>query len=205
MNNAYGRKAPVVILIAILVGYMWITDKEPILNTANSGRNVVAFGDSLTAGYGAPSAESYPSVLGNLVSRPVINLGQSGETAVQAVARLPQVVASDPYMVIIEFGANDFMQSVPFADTIAAMEKMVRAVQQAGAIAVIVDTGAFPGFNPYSRAYKKMAKEKGALYVPGILNAILNKPQLKSDQVHPNADGYKLVAEKVHKVVASYL
>ncbi len=194
------------ILLVIIMGLFYFLrgGKQEIKNFPNSNNNVVAFGDSLTAGYGAPEGTSYPDVLAQKISRPVVNLGLSGELAVHAPARLEQVLAQRPYMVLIEFGANDFMQQQSRQAAVNAVAQIVDEVQRAGAIAVIVDTGG-PGMGEYTKAYKQMAKEKGALFVPGILKGIFYKPSLKSDQVHPNAAGYAKVADKVHKVIKGYL
>ncbi len=184
--------------------YFFGGGKPKIKNFPNNNYVVVAFGDSLTAGYGAPAGTSYPDVLATKTDRPVVNLGVSGELAVQAPARLEQVLSKRPYMVLIEFGANDFMRRKSTQAAVDAVAQMVDAVQQDGAIAVIIDTGG-PGMGEYTKAYKKLAKEKGALYVPGIMKGIFYKPSLKSDQVHPNAAGYAKVADKVHKVIKPYL
>ena len=178
--------------------------KTNIKNFPNENATVVSFGDSLTAGYGAPAGTSYPDVLATKINRPVINMGVSGETAAAAPSRIEQVLREQPYMVLIEFGANDHMRQQSRQTAIDAVAKIVDEVQAAGAIAVIVDTGG-PGMGEYTRAYKQMAKEKGALFVPGILKGIFYKPSLKSDQVHPNADGYKKVAEKIYAVIKDYL
>lgn len=179
-------------------------EKPKIKNFPNNHRAVVAFGDSLTAGSGAPQGSSYPDVLATKINRPVVNLGVPGERAEQAPVRLPQVLAQRPYMVLIEFGANDFMQQRSRQAAVDAVAQIVDEVQAAGAIAVIVDTGG-PGMGEYTKAYKEMAKAKGALFVPGILKGIFYKPSLKSDQVHPNAQGYAKVADKVHKAIKNYL
>lgn len=178
--------------------------KEKIKNFPNSNPTIVAFGDSLTAGYGAGKDHSYPAYLSELLGRPVVNLGLSGELAVHAPERLPDVLAARPQMVLIEFGANDFMQQRSRESAVAAVAQVVDAVQNAGAIAVIVDTGG-PGMDDYTRAYQKLAREKQALFVPSILKGIFNKKALKSDIIHPNAAGYKLVAEKVHKIIKPYV
>ena len=97
------------------------------------------------------------------------------------------------------------MRNVSLPQTVSAMEQMVDAVQASGAVAVIVDTGGSGLMKPYSKAYRKIAQEKGAVFVPGILNGIFGKRNLMSDQIHPNAAGYQLVAEKVEKAIKPYL
>lgn len=192
------------LLLVAACAYYFMKDTAEIKNLHNPGTAVVAFGDSLTAGYGAPKGSAYPAVLAAKLGREVINLGMSGETAAHAPSRLPEVLAQNPHMVLIEFGANDFMQNRRMEDALAAVAEIVDAVQQAGAVAVIVDTGA-PGMGHYSRAYKKLAEEKGAIFVPGILEGIFNKRQYKSDMVHPNAAGYEIVAERVYERIKPYL
>lgn len=184
--------------------YVWRGGKTTVKNFPNQNRAVVAFGDSLTEGYGAPAGQSYPDVLAQKISRPVVNLGLCGDTAANAPTRLPAVLAQRPYMVLIEFGANDHMRQQSREAAINAVAQIVDGVQAAGAIAVIVDTGG-PGMGEYTKAYKKLAREKGALFVPGIMKGIFFKPALKSDQVHPNAAGYAKVADKVYKVIKDYL
>ena len=190
--------------VVLVAGIFYLfRDKETVKNFPNNNQTIVAVGDSLTAGYGG-NGHSYPAYLSEMLGQTVVNLGLSGELAVHAPERLPDVLAQKPYMVLIEFGANDFMQQRSRQAAVSAVEQIVDAVQNAGAIAVIVDTGG-PGMDDYTKDYKKLAREKKALFVPGILNGIFNKKALKSDVVHPNAEGYKLVAQKVHKVIAPYV
>lgn len=194
------------ILLAALAACAWyfMRISPEIKNLHNPQTAVVAFGDSLTAGYGSRKGASYPDVLAQKLGRPVVNLGLSGDTAVNAPNRLPDVLAQNPHMVLIEFGANDFMRSLSCEDAVRAVAQVVDAVQNAGAVAVIVDTGG-PGMGEYTKAYEKLAKEKQAVFVPGILKGIFHDRRYKSDMVHPNEAGYEKVAEKVYKEIKPYL
>lgn len=193
------------IVVCVGIWWMWPPRTVEIKNVKNAGYTLVAFGDSLTYGYGAARDDSYPAVLARSLNRPVINLGKNGETAQGAAPRIAQALAENPYMVLLEFGGNDFMKGVSFEQTLHSMEQMVDAVQAAGAVAVIVDTGGYYGMQKYSKAYKKIAREKGAVFVPGILDGIFNKSAYKADQIHPNAAGYAVVAERVEKAIKPYL
>ena len=195
----------IIVLVVVLGIWYLVGKKTPIKNAGRSVQKIVAFGDSLTAGYGAGGvSKSYPAVLERLSGKRVINLGLSGETAIHAPARLPQVLAEKPDMVLIEFGANDRIQNLGHEGAARAVAQIVDEVQAAGAIAVIVDTGG-PQMGPYTSAYKKIAKEKQAVFVPGILRGIFSKRELKSDMIHPNAAGYEIVAQRVYKVIKPYL
>lgn len=193
-----------VLLLAVIV-YMSGKKKPEIKNVGNTGANVVVFGDSLSYGYGAPRGQSYPDLIGQKISRSVINLGRNGETAVGATHRIEEALEQNPYMVLIEFGGNDFMRGVDFQQTVQAVSDMIDRVQSAGAVAVVVDTGGFYGMKKYSKAYQKLAKEKGAVFVKGILDGVFGKTALMSDQIHPNAKGYEIVADKVYQDIKDYL
>jgi len=195
------RKLIFLVVLSMLYG----CGEKPPINAGNGGANIVAFGDSLTAGYGAEEGQSYPAVLQNMTGWTVINLGVSGDTMRMGANRKEGIGRHNPFMVLIEFGGNDAMQRRPLDETKAALEEIVDHVQRLGAIAVIVDTGGNLKMSPYTKMMKQMAKEKQTVFVPAIMKDILSQPQLKSDVIHPNAGGYKLIAERVHKGIKPYL
>lgn len=197
----------ILILILILAGVYWLwgREKPEIKNAGKTGATIVAFGDSLTYGKGAPREQTYPAVLAELTGKNIVNLGLNGDTGAAAPRRLPQALEHRPYMVLIEFGGNDFMRGAAFEQTLASVSQIIDEVQAAGAVAVVVDTGGYYAMEKYSKAYKKLAREKGAVFVPGILDGIFGKKDLMSDQIHPNAAGYKIVAERVYKEIKDYL
>lgn len=197
------KKILLLLGIVFLVWY-FMGNKEKVKNAPKPVLVIVAFGDSLTAGYGTSAEKSYPAVLAKLTGKTVINAGVSGETAVEAPRRLEQVLAYHPQMVLIEFGANDFMRSMSREAAVSAVATIVERVQSAGAIAVVVDTGG-PGMGAYTRDYKKLAKEKQAVFVPGIMRNVFRKREYMSDMVHPNAAGYEIVANQVYQVISPYL
>lgn len=199
------KKSVLILLAALAAFFMFGREKTQIKNLGNPGETLVAFGDSLTYGHGAERERSYPAVLARKTSRSVVNLGLNGDTAAAAPRRLAEALAQNPYMVLIEFGGNDFMRGVPLEQSVAAVGEMVDAVQAAGAVAAVVDTGGYYGMKKYTKAYKKLAREKGAVFVPGILDGVFGRRGLMSDQIHPNARGYELVADKVYKAIEAYL
>jgi len=170
----------------------------------NNGTDIIAFGDSLTYGYGAAQEESYPYVLGEIIGRDIVNLGVNGNTAADGLARIDDLKDYNPYMVLIEFGANDYMRKRPFDQTKQALSDIVDYVQDMGAIAVLVDTGG-PGMGQYTDYMKELSKQKQTLFVPAIMAGIFTDPSLKSDIIHPNAKGYKIVAERVYKSIKKHL
>jgi lysophospholipase L1-like esterase len=158
----------------------------------------VAFGDSLTAGYGANAGEDYPSRLSSLVGTSIVNAGVSGDTTEAALARVERdVLAHRPRVVLVGLGGNDYLRGVPIAATEANLRSIIRQIQGSGAMVVVLGFR-FPSLNVnYEKMYERVAAEEGALLIPDMLDGILSNPSLKSDEIHPNAKGYQLMAERV--------
>ena len=140
-----------------------------------------------------------------MLGRKVVNLGVSGDTSAMGLARIKEIKKYSPYMVLIEFSANDFFRKIPKNQTENNLKEIVRQVQDMGAIAVLVDTGGAYPMDTYTKIQKQIAAEYNTLFVPGIMDGIYNKKALKSDQIHPNEKGYKIVAERIKKVIENYL
>ena len=169
-----------------------------VRNLDSRGSNVIAFGDSLTAGYGAKAGEDYPSRVSAATGITVINAGISGDTTENALARLDKdVLSRDPRIVIAGLGGNDYLQSIPIATTEANLRSIIEKIEAGGA-AVILLGFSFPSLNAdYAGMYKRVAKDERCLFVSNVLSGILTNPDLKSDEVHPNARGYQLMADRV--------
>lgn len=186
------------VALALLVWTLWPSPYSRVTNLASRGSGVIAFGDSLTAGYGASAGEDYPSRLSALVSLPIINAGVSGDTTEAALARLQEdVLARDPRIVLVGLGGNDFLRGIPITATEANLRSIVRQIHGAGAMVVLLGFR-FPSLSAnYEAMYERVAKEERCLLIPNILRGILRDPKLKSDEIHPNGPGYALMAERV--------
>jgi acyl-CoA thioesterase I len=193
---------PVVIataIVAIAVAWkFWPGGIGNVKNLDSRGANVIAFGDSLTAGYGAGEGEDYPTRLSQSIGTSIINAGVSGDTTETALGRLENdVLSQNPKIVIVGLGGNDYLRRVPFQTTEANLRSIVRQIQSTGAMVVLLGFD-FPGFGPdYDEMYEKVADEEGCLLVDDVLDGILNDRNLKSDEIHPNGAGYALIAERV--------
>ena len=180
--------------------------KREIRNRNSSGRNIVCFGDSITFGYGVNPGEDYPTALKKLVARPVINAGVDGDTSAEGLIRLQtDVLEREPCIVLVEFSGNDFIKKVPLDLTISNIKEIIRQIQSTGAMVVIVDISAGFFMREYRLKLAELARETGSIFVPEVLNGILTDPSMKSDFMHPNVRGYKIVAQRVHRAIAPYL
>jgi acyl-CoA thioesterase-1 len=198
MNSSRNRIVLAAILVVAVVWLLWPSPYARVRNLDSRGTNLIAFGDSLTAGYGAPPGDDYPSRLSALLGAPVINAGVSGDTTASALARLDaDVLARDPRIVIVGLGGNDFLGGVEIARTEANLREIVRKIEGAGAMVVLLGFR-FPSLGAgYEAMYARVAKEERCLLIAGVLRGILTDQSLKSDAIHPNARGYRLMAERV--------
>jgi len=180
--------------------------KKKVKNIDSKGKNIVCFGDSLTFGYGAEPNEAYPEVLSKMINIPVINAGIDGDTSVEGLKRLEtDVLGREPLLVIIEFGGNDFLRKIPPETTIKNVETMIISAQSKGAMVAIADISLSVIMDAYAKEFRRLAKKYNAIFIPQLLNGILTRPSLKSDFIHPNAEGYKIIAQRVYQAMPPFL
>lgn len=198
MTSQQRKLAAAGVLLILIVWFFWPSPYSRVRNLGSHGTNIIAFGDSLTAGYGAPPGQDYPLRLASLIGATVINAGASGDTTEMALARLDSdVLWRDPRIVIVGLGGNDYLGGMPISATEASLRTIVRKIQASGAMAVLLGFR-FPSLNAnYEDMYTRVAREEGCLLVSGVLRGILTDPSLKSDEIHPNARGYQLMAERI--------
>ncbi len=177
-----------------------------IRNIRSSGESIICFGDSLTEGVGAGSGEEYPTVLSRQLVLPVINSGLRGDTSAQALERLStSVLNKNPRLVIVLLGGNDFLRQVPRQETRKNLVEIVRRIQDAGAMVVVA--GLRLGFftDEYGPLFEETARQFGASYVGQVMKGILNDSSLRSDPIHPNGAGYRLIAERIAEKITPLL
>jgi len=164
------------------------------------------FGVSFTFGYGADPKQSYPAQLAKMTSTPVINAGINGDTSPEALRRLAtDVLDKDPLMVVIEFGGNDFLTKLPLEETVKNVEEMIGKIQARGAMVALVDVSYLEPMDGYTREYKRLSRQYRTIFIPKAMSGIMTSPHLKSDWIHPNAKGYKLIAYRVYRGIIPYL
>ena len=171
---------------------------DHIRNLRSNGEAVICFGDSLTEGVGAEADEDYPSVLSSQLGVVVTNAGQRGDTTAQALERLSDVVLSkNPRLVIVLLGGNDFLRQLPLQETRKNLEEIVRRIQGQGSMVAIAGMKLGLFTDEYSSIFEETARQSGALYIPQVMKGILSDSSLRSDPIHPNGAGYRLIADRV--------
>ena len=163
---------------------------------------VLAFGDSLTFGAGAAPEESYPAVLERMVGRKVINAGVPGEVTAEGLARLPALLEEQkPALILICLGGNDFLRRRDDHQTEANLREMVKLVRSKGYGAALIGVPRLGFGLEVPGWFTKIASDNGIPFEGKALKRILADRSLKSDPIHPNAAGYRQLAEAVAKML----
>ncbi len=169
---------------------------------------MVAFGDSLTAGFGAEPGNSYPDFLQKDLDAAglkwrVVNAGVSGDTTTDGVNRLGEVLAEKPRIVIVEFGGNDGLRGLPIETTRANLEQIVSSITNARSKIVLAGMTLPPNYGPeYIKSFEKIYQDLDAKYkvirIPFLLEGVATKRELmQRDGLHPTAQGNAIVAQTV--------
>ncbi len=159
---------------------------------------ILAFGDSLTYGTGALPNQSYPAVLQKIISRTVVNAGIPGETTAEGRARLPQLLDSyHPALVLLCLGANDMLRGLDEAAAAENLKEMIRMAQKQGAQVVLIGVPRPNLLASTPEFYRRIAEEFSLPYLEKAMSDVLKKNSLKSDFIHPNAKGYRKLAEHI--------
>ena len=177
--------------------------------------SIVAFGDSLTAGFGADTGKSYPDFLQQELDRRglryrVENAGISGETTTDALERLQLVAALKPAVVIVEFGANDGLRGLPLSTTRSNLDQMVTQLKASGARVLLAGMTLPPNYGPeYIAAFQQIYSDLAAKYkvalIPFLLDGVAGTSRMQRDGLHPTADGNRMVAATVMRYLQPLL
>jgi acyl-CoA thioesterase-1 len=190
--------------------------ERPVVNPVPSKPDtrpvIVAFGDSLTAGYGVNGGFSYPDFLQKEIDNyHVVNAGISGDTTSGGAARIDSVTRLKPRIVILELGGNDGLRGLPLASTRANLEQMITELRKSGARVVLAGITLPPNYGPdYIREFEKIYKDLGAKYklpfIPFLLEGVVGVPgMMQPDGIHATVKGNEVVAKLVLRTLKPLL
>ncbi len=185
-------------LFSLLLGLLVACSAEPPFQPLSASATMLAFGDGLTAGNGAPQLGSYPAQLSRMINLSVINGGVSGEESHEGRDRLANLLDQyRPELLILCHGGNDLLRKRPLAQLEENLEAMIIMAQQRG-IQVLLLGVPSPGiFLSGNKVYETVADNTGVELIPDLIADVLSQPALKSDTIHPNEAGYTEIAETI--------
>jgi acyl-CoA thioesterase-1 len=178
---------------------------------------IVAFGDSLTAGFGLTERESYPYLLQEKLNvdgfdYEVVNAGVSGDTSLGGLERIDWVLETDNVKILIlELGANDLLRGVPPARMKENLDRIITKAKAKGVRVLLCGMFAPPQMGAdyqrdFMNAFPDLAEKHKVAYLPFLLeNVALKKELNQPDGIHPNAEGEKIMADNVYKALKPML
>ncbi|MCI3951029.1 MAG: arylesterase [Burkholderiales bacterium] len=192
------RYAGSIAAVAIVFMLAACGDRAAKLPKLSNEDVIVAFGDSLTYGTGAAEHESYPAVLARLTGRKVVRSGVPGEVTAQALKRLPDVIEEyRPRLVIVCIGGNDMLRRLSISEAHANVRALIKTLKDRDIAVVLIGVPQPALLSSPPEFYAALAREFSIPYESEILKTVLYTAEMKADPIHPNARGYRRMAEAV--------
>ena len=169
---------------------------------------VLAFGDSLTAGYGVKDEESYPSKLQEKISsagfpHKVVNAGVSGDTTAGGVRRIRWLMKHEPEIVILALGANDGLRGLSIDEMRKNLEIMITICREHNAQILLAGMKALPNYGEdymreFETVFPELAEKHELIFLPFLLEGVAGKREYtQSDGLHPLASGYNIITDLI--------
>ncbi len=204
------------LLFIIITLFSIVSCNKEKIQISSEKPKIIAFGDSLTAGYGAIAGESYPDYLKNYINWEIINRGRSGDTTFDALERLEEVKNDNGDIVILEFGANDYFRQLDIEGTKENLDYITKELLSSGVEAVFL-VKFYPKKSlffllqknkkeAYDKMYEELEKKSNKIIIiDNMWDDVFGEKNLMSDEIHPNEKGYKIFAENIYKTLNKYL
>ncbi len=181
-------------------------------------KNILFFGNSLTAGFGLDPELAFPSLVqqkidGENAKYTVINAGLSGETSAGGLSRIDWVMNQSIDIFVLELGANDGLRGLPLKSTRKNLQAIMDKVKQKYPDVAFVIAGMMvpPNMgetygNEFEIIYRELARKNNAALIPFLLEGVAGIPDLNlPDGIHPNVEGHQIVADNVWKILKPIL
>ena len=235
-NNRNIFRVLIAVIIAIIFSWFIYAeffsgpDLSRIKNYPSRGTGIIAFGDSLVFGVGSgssPNGDSssggFVSILSKKLGVPIINIGVSGNTTSDGLARVDSIFGTDPSsgssfvqnesdqpyvnpkVVILLLGGNDFLRKIPKEQTFQNLANIIDKIQERGSIVLLLGIRGGVLSDNYESSFADLAKKKGTAYVPNVMDGILFHQDLMFDGIHPNQKGYEIIAKKIEPVLKALI
>ena len=193
-------------IVGFVIFYLLVACSDtPSLSYIPPDGVIVAFGDSLTTGVGADADDSYPQILARLSKRRVVGAGISGEETTQGLRRLPKVLEEfTPNLLILLQGGNDILRNRNTQTVKQNLAAMIQLAQSKDVDVVLIGVPAKKLFSDVAPLYPQLAEEFGVVLADDLLSGLLRDNEYKSDPVHLNKKGYRVLAESIHALLQKH-
>ncbi|MFT6985007.1 MAG: acyl-CoA thioesterase-1 [Psychromonas sp.] len=173
-----------------------------MLQPLNPSQPILAFGDSLTFGYGADTNQSYPAQLSKLINRRVINAGVNGELSGEGLLRLEKLLDRyKPQLLLLCHGANDLLQKADLEKMADNLKKMIKMAQDRDIQVLLIAVPNTSLLLTPLKQYQQVATQMNIVVENDLLADLLAQPELHSDLIHPNHLGYQKIAETIAQLL----
>jgi lysophospholipase L1-like esterase len=193
------------IICVVIAFYFFLGQNENIANYPPKNQTIVAFGDSLVEGVGSTLGNDFVSKLESDLGIEIINKGRSGDTTTSALSRTNEVLALNPGIVMILLGGNDVLRRIPKEETFKNLSVMIENFQNNGAVVLLLGVRGGILFDGYEEDYENLSKKYHTAYVSNVLEDLITNPKYMSDAIHPNDQGYALIAKRIAPVLEKIL
>jgi acyl-CoA thioesterase-1 len=171
---------------------------------------ILALGDSLTAGFGVPEKENYPSRLQVILkekgySHKVVNAGVSGDTTAGGLRRLDWLMKHNPQIVILALGANDGLRGMPIDEMQSNLEKIIQRCLKTEVKILLAGMKMLPNYGKeyteaFHQVYYHLSEKYDLPLIPFLLEGVAGKRDLtRDDGIHPVGAGYEIITKTVLK------
>ena len=193
------------IIVAIIAFIIFFKKETPEVVKLKSTDKILAFGDSITYGYGESENKSYPYLLSKITNTPVLNAGVNGDTSQEGLQRLPSLLEdSSIKLILLCFGGNDILQNVPLVELKSNLKKMIQIAKSKNIDVILISVPKISPLGLSSLAlYSTVADEENIELMDDLLVHVLSRSSLKNDYIHPNAKGYEYMADEIYKHLKS--
>lgn len=189
-----------------------------IMLPADPPKNILFFGDSLTAGYGLSTEEAFPALLEKDLNKTtrvvkVTNAGLSGETSAGGLSRIDWILRQPVDIFVLELGANDGLRGLPLDQTRSNLQAIIDKVKAKHPNVKLVLAGMMvpPNLgkeytNEFRNIYPDLAKKNKGTLIPFLLEGVAGDEKLNlADGIHPNVEGHKIVAKNLVRIIEPLL
>jgi len=205
MTNSRYLWAAAALLVAFSAVYFFFFRTAAITNYPSAGTDIIAFGDSLVAGTGSTGGYDFVSLLARAAGKPIINLGNPGDTTADGLARINELDAYKPKVVLLLLGGNDYLKRIPQEQTFANLAAIIKDIQSREAVVLLLGVRGGIFGDHFSDEFENLRDTYRTAYISDVLDGLLGDKKYMSDQIHPNDAGYAKIAERITPVLQKLL